>query len=508
VTVFEKMPEAGGLLAYGIPPYRMPRDVLRQQVKAIADTGVEFKVGTAVDKAAFEGLMKTHDAVFVASGAWQETKAGIDGEECLMSGTDFLRKAYEHPEDMSGKTVGVIGGGNTAMDVARSLLRLGAQPVVYYRRTKDEMPALDEEIEKAEAEGVKFEFLTQPVGAAQEAEGVSLTCCLMELGELDATGRPRPVKVEGSEFASKCDAVMKAIVERPDYSFLPAEFVDEKGRLKIDKSTYALGKGVYAGGDFMSGPATVAEAINAGREAAKAITRELLGISVAEEDAPVCTIGERFAGSCMQPSQRVEVPELSLAEKMRSLDVEETGTLDVQAVQAEANRCFNCGCVAVNSSDLAPALIVLHATVKTTQRVIAAEDFFSVGVNTSTILNDDEMVLEVVIPQAATGTRSTFTKFAVRKSIDFPIVNCAAAIGADDGVVKSARICLNSVYGVPFRVTAAEQYMVGKPVDEANAEKAADAGMEDAFALLSNRYKIQIARTLVKRAILACGPER
>ena len=316
------------------------------------------------------------------------------------------------------------------------------------------------------------------------------------------------MKVEGSEFAIKCDAVMKAIVERPDYSFLPAEFVDEKSRLKIDKSTYSLGKGVYAGGDFAGGPSTVAEAVNAGREAAKAITRELLGITVAEEAAPVCTIGERFAGSCMQSSERVEVPELSLTEKMRSLDVEETGTLDMSAVQVEANRCFNCGCVAVNSSDLAPALIALEATVKTTQRVIAAEDFFSVGVNTSTVLNDDEMVLEVVVPQAAPGTKSTFTKFASRKSIDFPIVNCAAAVAAENSVVKAARICLNSVYGVPFRVTAAEEYMIGKRVDEANAEKAADAGMEDAFALLNNRYKIQIARTLVKRAILACGPER
>lgn len=509
VTVFERMPEAGGLLAYGIPPYRLPREVLRKQVEAFANTGIEFKTGTSVDKAKFEELMKSFDAVFVAGGAWQETQAGIAGEECLTSGTDFLRSAYEHPLDMVSKTVGVIGGGNTAIDVARSLLRLGAQPVIYYRRTKDEMPALDEEIEKAEEEGVRFEFLTQPVGAAEEAEGVSLTCCRMELGEPDASGRPRPVKVEGSEFAIQCDAVMKAIVERPDYAFLPAEFVDDKGRLKIDKTTYSLGKGVYAGGDFASGPATVAEAVSAGRDAAKAITRELLGITAAgEEAAPVCTIGERFSGACMQPSTRVEVPELSLTEKVRSLNVEETGTLDASAVEVEANRCFNCGCVAVNSSDLAPVLVALDATIKTTERILDAEDFFSVGVNTSTVLSDGEIVLEVAIPQAAPGTKSTFTKFALRKSIDFPIVNCAAAVGTANGVVKSSRICLNSVYGVPFRVSAAEEYMIGKLVDEANAEKAADAGMEEAFALLSNRYKIQIARTLVKRAILACGPER
>ncbi len=201
------------------------------------------------------------------------------------------------------------------------------------------------------------------------------------------------------------------------------------------------------------------------------------------------------------------MPELSLTERLRGLHVEETGTLDPSAVETEANRCFNCGCVAVNSSDLAPVLVALGATVRTSDRVIAAEDFFSVGVDTSTVLRDGEMVLEVEVPRLGAGTRSSFIKFAPRKSIDFSIVNCAAALDIADGAVKSARICLNSVYGVPFRVTGAEDYLVGRPVDVTTAEQAADAGMEETFPLLNNRYKIQIARTLVKRAILACGPD-
>lgn len=505
VTVLEKMPRAGGLLGYGIPPYRLPREVLAKQVDAIKGTGVEFVLGTAVDKAAFADLMQRYDAVYVASGAWQETQAGITGEDCLMSGTEFLRAAYEKPEDMAGKTVGVIGGGNTAIDVARSLLRLGAQPIIYYRRTKDEMPALDEEIQKAEEEGVRFEFLTQPVGAAEENEGVSLTCCRMELGDIDASGRPRPVKVEGSEFSIRCDSVIKAIVERPDYSFLPAELLDENGRLKTQKGSYALGEGVFGGGDFISGPATVAEAVNAGREAAAEMDRFMLGKAKVEEEVQaVCTIGESFAGSCMQPSTRVAVPELSLAEKMRGLTVEETGTLAIGGVEVEANRCFNCGCVAVNSSDLAPALVALGARVKTTERTIDAEEFFLVGVNTSTVLREGEVVLEIEVPEAGPETVSTFIKFALRKSIDFPIVNCAAQVETRGGIVKSARICLNSVYGLPFRVAGAERHIVGKRVDEALAEEAADLAMDEAFALLSNKYKIQIARTLVKRAILAC----
>ena len=169
--------------------------------------------------------------------------AGIAGEECLISGTDFLRSAYEKPQDVAGKTIGVIGGGNTAIDVARSLLRLGAKPVIYYRRTKDEMPALDEEIEKAEQEGVRFEFLTQPVGAGEKAGGVDLTCCRMELGDLDESGRPRPVRVEGSEYAVRCDAVIKAIVERPDYSFLPAGVRRRAGQAQDRQGQLRSGQG-------------------------------------------------------------------------------------------------------------------------------------------------------------------------------------------------------------------------------------------------------------------------
>ena len=508
VTVFEKMSEAGGLLNYGIPPYRLPRDILRKQIGAFAGEGVRFELGTEVDTAKFAELQKDFDAIFVGTGAWQATSSGIQGEQCLTSGTEFLRSQNLDPEQMAGKNVVIIGGGNTAIDVARSLLRLGARPTIMYRRTRAEMPAIEDEVAKAEEEGVAFQFLTQPVAAEQEGGEVELTCCRMELGDLDASGRPRPVKVEGSEFAFPCDAVMTAIVEKPDYSFLPAAFVDDKGRLKIDEASYALlgsHRGVFAGGDFVTGPATVAEAVNAGHEAARSIQAFLLGKATETDDSePVCSIGQRFDGSCLEPSMRVEVPELSLHERLRSLTVEETGTLHPASVEAEAGRCFNCGCVAVNSSDLAPALIALGARVMTSRRVIDAEDFFSVGVNTSTMLEAGEMVLEVQVPQPKNGATSTFIKFAIRKSIDFSIVNCAAALQVDGGVVRSARICLNSVYGLPMRVTAAEQYLVGKTIDQGTAEQAADAGMEGSFALLNNRYKIQIARTLVKRAILAC----
>lgn len=186
-----------------------------------------------------------------------------------------------------------------------------------------------------------------------------------------------------------------------------------------------------------------------------------------------------------------------------NVGAEDVGSLELSAVTAEANRCFNCGCVAVNSSDTAPVLIALDAKIRTTKRVIEAEKFFTVEGDKTTVLDDDEIVAEIQVPTPNAGTRSNFIKFALRKSIDFPIVNCAAVIESE-GVVKAARICLNAVYNNPYRANKAEEYIRGKPIDDSNAEGAADAAITDACPLTNNRYKIQIAKTLVERAILAC----
>jgi len=158
------------------------------------------------------------------------------------------------------------------------------------------------------------------------------------------------------------------------------------------------------------------------------------------------------------------------------------------------------GCVAINPSDVAPTLVALGAQIKTTRRVVEAESFFSAKGCASTVLDENEIVTEVRIPAPASGTKSAFIKYALRKSIDFPIVNCAAAIGP-----KEARICLNAVFNNPYRAAAAEEVILGKPIDEAIADAAGAAAVSAARPLKSNRYKVQIARTLVKRAILACG---
>jgi NADPH-dependent glutamate synthase beta subunit-like oxidoreductase/CO/xanthine dehydrogenase FAD-binding subunit len=505
VTVFEKMEESGGLLTYGIPPYRLPKAIVKRQVKALKGIGIEFRLKTNIGKdVSIEKLMESFDAVFLACGAWKERPSGVKGEKLMMSGLEFLRNSNLGVREVPGKKVAVIGGGNVTIDVARTLLRLGAKPVIIYRRSKAEMPAVKEEVSKAEQEGIKIQFLTLPVQASKRGSKVVLKCIRMKLGPLDKTGRPQPVPIEGSEFTTEFDAAMKAIGEEPDTSIIPGEFLDKVGRLKVDVSTHSLGKNVFAGGDFVTGPSTVVAAITAGRRAASSIDQHLKGTGTQYEDSEAVKLPEKFNSSYLKKTSRVNTPELPVAKRIKSIDVEDVGSLELSAVKTEANRCFNCGCVAVNSSDVAPALIALEAKIKTTKRVIEAEKFFTVEGDKTTVLDDDEIVVEIEVPIPSAGTRYNFTKFALRKSIDFPIVNCAAAIESEGGVVKAARICLNAVYNNPYRPTKAEEYIIGKPIDDSNAEGTANAAIIDACPLINNRYKIQIAKTLVKRAILAC----
>ena len=168
VRVFEKLPEAGGMLLYSIPSYRLPKDVVRKQVRALEGMGVKFQVGITVGKdVTLAELMRRFAAVFVAGGAWKERPLGIKGEKIALSGLAFLNRVNAGDTTIPGKKVAVVGGGNVAMDVARTLLRLGAEPVVLYRRTQDEMPAFRDELEKAIEEGIEFQFLTLPTEAVK-----------------------------------------------------------------------------------------------------------------------------------------------------------------------------------------------------------------------------------------------------------------------------------------------------------------------------------------------------
>ncbi|GAI52425.1 unnamed protein product, partial [marine sediment metagenome] len=230
-----------------------------------------------------------------------------------------------------------------------------------------------------------------------------------------------------------------------------------------------LGKNVFAGGDFVTGPATVVAAIAAGRRAASSIDQYLGGSGTKDKNGELVKLPEKFNSSYLRKTSRLSTPELPVSERIRSIEIEDVGSLGLSAIEAETNRCFNCSCVAVNSSDMAPVLVALEAKIKTTKRVIDAEEFFTVAGDKTIVLDNDEMVTEIEIPIPSASTKSAFTKFALRKSIDFPIANCAAAIKSEKGVVQTARICLGAVYNTPYQATKAEECIRGKAINDSTA---------------------------------------
>lgn len=282
VTVYEAGPAAGGLLRTGIPEFRLPADVLDRELDRIFDLGVELVCGRRVDRTALMELARGHDAVVVASGL-QELRAlrlGIGDAAVVDQGIDFLDRVRRHGVRVDGEDVVVVGGGNTAMDAARSALRLGARSVrVVYRRSRAEMPAIAEEVDEALEEGVTIDFLTQPVALepVAQADGDTgehgLTCRRMELGEPDASGRRRPVAVDGSEFRVPCTKLILALGQSPDLSVFPEGTEVREGGALLG----VLETPVYAVGDLATQDGTVAGAIGSGRRVAMHVHQTLTG---------------------------------------------------------------------------------------------------------------------------------------------------------------------------------------------------------------------------------------
>jgi NADPH-dependent glutamate synthase beta subunit-like oxidoreductase len=498
VTVFERMSEPGGMLLYAIPPYRLPKDVVRKQIQALKGMGIKFEVGVNIGKdVSVSKLMNDFDAVFLAGGAWKEKPLGIKGEEVAQSGLEFLKRVNSGSREIPGRKVAVIGGGNVAIDVARTLLRLGAEPVVIYRRSKDEMPAFKEELEKAEEEGIGFELLALPTKLSQEDGKVTLRCVRMRLGAPDSSGRPRPVRILGSDFTTSFDAVIKAIAEEPEISILPAEL--RKKIIRGGSSIRLVAKNLFAGGDFLTGPSTVIQAVAAGREAAHLIE---LSLTKSEQTVESGRTEPEFSTPSFQTAPRVPIPELPVSERVKSLEAEDVSGLNLDKIEKEAQRCFNCGCLAVSPSDIGIALVALNAKIVTTKRTLEAHSFFTASATVSTVLDPDEIVTEIQVPEPPDGARQSYLKFTIRNPIDFAIVSVATLLTLKKGVCRDARIVLGAVAPAPFRAKKAEQLVKDRPIDERVAAESAEQAVADAMPLMMNEYKIEIAKALVKRALL------
>jgi putative selenate reductase YgfK subunit len=346
VIVLEKSELLGGVLREGIPSYRLPREIVEKEIKALERMGVEFKTGVEVGRdIGVEELLKQYDAVFMATGAHLERSMKIPGEEHMVSGLNFLKRVARGEVKPPGKNVAVIGGGNVAMDVARTLLRLGATPVVLYRRTRKEMPAIDEEVERALEDGIEFRFLTLPVKVEKKNGKLIVTNVKMELGEPDSSGRRRPIPIQGSEYEMEFDAIIKAIGEYADTSILPKEVLDKDGWVVADKQTGSTSvPGLFAGGDLVEGPSLVVKAIAWGRKAADAIDLYVRNEKPSPPERPPKTVAfNRIQTEYFPKRERLKERELSVEERVKSISLEEVLGYTSESAIEEAERCFSCG---------------------------------------------------------------------------------------------------------------------------------------------------------------------
>lgn len=353
VTIFEALPVVGGMLHVGIPQYRLPKDLVNQEIGLLEKMGITIKTNTklGVDFTIDDLKNQGFKAVYLALGAHKGIGLNMPGEDLdgVIPGVDFLRRVNLGEKVEIGKRVAVIGGGNTAMDAARTALRIGASEVtIVYRRSEAEITAAKEEISEAQEEGIKFQMLTSP-NAVKDDNGkvVALECILNELGEPDASGRRRPVAIAGSEFSIEVDNVITAIGQRPDLGTIDIAST-KRGTIEVDASTYATNiAGVFAAGDVVTGPATVIDAIGAGKKVARSINAFLQGqdmaTAVASEEAarlPEAEFPEHKSGNV--DISRVETPLVDEKERIKDFTEVALG-IDEEAAMKEAERCLNCG---------------------------------------------------------------------------------------------------------------------------------------------------------------------
>lgn len=399
VTVFEALPVLGGMVAVGIPRYRLPEEVLARDIDFIRSLGVEFrpstKVGVDVQP---DALLNDYDALFIATGAHLSNRLGVPGEELsgVMSGTEYLRAhTLKTPGTPVGKNVLVVGGGNTSIDAARTAVRLGAEKVtIVYRRTRDEMPADPEEIEGAIHEGVEIIFLAAPVQVLG-SDGVVTSAEFIrnELGAPDASGRRRPVPIEGSQFSIETDLILTAISESPDGML--AKALDLKttrwGTIEADGLTTITSRtGIFAGGDVVSGPSSVIQAIEHGKRAAMAVHNYLSGnpveqdIEKREERPNPLTDADIARLKSEKPKQaRVRPGEPSPEERAAGFgEVEYTFT--EEEARAEASRCLSCAdcCECFRCVEVCKAKAIDHLMKDSTEKIDVGAVILALGIET------------------------------------------------------------------------------------------------------------------------------
>jgi len=352
VRVFESMPKPGGMLRYGIPEYRLPKSVLDTEIKHLKAAGIEFQTGVTIGNEISIAKLRDngYKAIFIATGADKSLKLDIPGEELsgVHSGLDILRDINSGRKLKARKKWAIIGGGNVAVDSARTAIRLGAEEVVIlYRRSRQQMPANDKEIKAAEDEGVKINYLTAPVRILGEnGMVVGIECRKVDPATIDRNRRNKPSLIKGSEFTIEADAVISAIGEIPDVELLNKEIklsITSVGTIKVDARDLATDKaGVFAGGDAVNGPSSVIDAVASGKNAALSIDRYLRGEDQATvKEVPVKKVSN-LPGEGIEQKARIDAPCLPVQKRIDSFSDIYSGYTEDSAMD-EVSRCMTCG---------------------------------------------------------------------------------------------------------------------------------------------------------------------
>jgi len=353
VTIFESKPISGGMLALGIPEFRLPRDVLEYEIDRIKRLGVEIKTNTTIGKdIPLDKLKEDYKAIFIAVGAHKGLKMKIPGEdsEGVIDAVEFLRDINLGREVKIGDKVIVVGGGNSAIDAARVAKRLGKDTRIFYRRTKTEMPAIKSEIEEAIMEGIDIQFLAAPTKVLSSHGKIeAVECISMELGEVDASGRRRPVPIPGSEIRVEVDTLILAISQEPDVSLLTNGNelnVSKWGTIEVDPETLLTNAdGIFAGGDVITGPNTVTEAMVHGKIAAQMIDKYIRGEKLErkyEITRPALHVEPiQLSEEEVKSLKKPEMPSKPVAQRIQSFEEVELGFTEADAI-SEAKRCLRC----------------------------------------------------------------------------------------------------------------------------------------------------------------------
>jgi NADPH-dependent glutamate synthase beta subunit-like oxidoreductase len=507
VTVYETKKEPGGMLMYAIPAYRLPKDLVRKFTGCLKGMGIDFVLNTTVGKDIQPAdLEKQYDSVFYATGAWKRPVIGIAGEELTEFGLDFLVQVNEWMKGKVGSEVLVTGGGNVAMDVAVTAKRLGAKKVTMAcLEAENEMPASKEEIARAREEGVIIMpswGLGKVIEEDGKVKGMELKRCTCTR---DENGRFDPQYDECETIVVNAENILMAVGQKVDLSFLDEKYqlqLNQRGLIDISEETRMTSReGVFAGGDVTTGPATVIKAIANGHAAAIGMNHYLgvLNEHNCRSMQSDCSDFLTFDPTGAQKATASKLSEIPADE--RSLDKEDAISLTDKAALEEANRCLNCGCYAVNPSDISPVLVALDAEILTTMRTVKASEFCCGNLKVSDALNKGEIVIGIQIPLIE-GATMHYDKFRLRDAIDFAIVSVTSMYSVEKDRFTGARIVLGGVAPVPIRMQKVEGFLLGKNVTEAVADEAAEIAVKDTIPMAHNVYKVQELKALIKKSIL------